>query len=381
MRWHLVGGEYPPSCGGVGDYTARLAAALAAAGDHVDVWVPAAAEPSGAPVAHALPDVFGARARAMLAEHWRRDPAIVLLQYVPNALGARGANLPFCRWLLTQRRAGVDVRVMFHEPYFYFSARRPWRNALAIVQRRMAATLIRAATHLYYSSEAWHRYLGPYGAGADARVLPIPSTVPAHASETTVEGFRRRFAPEGGPVVGHFGTFGDDIARELLPFLTGLVDVSPDVNIALIGGGSHEFRRMLCARAPEAAARCRPTGRVDAEHVAAALRACDLVAQPYPDGVTTRRTTIMAALSNAAATVTTDGPLTERVWHDSRAAALVPARDPDALIRAVRTLLLCVAERREQGARGADTYARHFSMEQTLRTLREGAGAETPVAR
>jgi glycosyltransferase involved in cell wall biosynthesis len=381
VRWHLVSGEYPPSCGGVGDYTARLASALTAAGDQVDVWVPGAARSSGAPAVHALPDVFGPRSRAMLAEHWRRDPAIVLLQYVPNALGARGANLPFCRWLVSQRRAGVDVRVMFHEPYFYFAARRPWRNALAIVQRRMAAALIRASTRLYYSSDTWHRYLKPYGASADALVLPIPSTVAAHAPAAAIANFRSRFAQDAGAVVGHFGTFGGDIARELLPLLAALVDADPSVNLALIGDGSDEFQRILSARAPAVAARCRATGRLDAESVAAALRACDLVVQTYPDGVTTRRTTTMAGLSNGVPVVTTDGSLTEPVWRETRAAVLMPVRDCEALVRAVRELLSCAAEQREQGERGAETYARHFSMEQTIRTLREEVGTEAQVTR
>ena len=76
-------------------------------------------------------------------------PGCVLLEYVPNALGARGANVPFCAWLLRLRRRGVDVRVMFHEPYFYFSWHRPWRNGLAVVQRLMAALLVRASSVAY----------------------------------------------------------------------------------------------------------------------------------------------------------------------------------------------------------------------------------------
>src|ERR1051325_7766931 len=47
-------------------------------------------------------------------------------------------NLRFCRWLRDRGREGMDVRVMFHEPYFYFTASRPWRNVLAAVQRVMA---------------------------------------------------------------------------------------------------------------------------------------------------------------------------------------------------------------------------------------------------
>ena len=40
--WHIITGEYPPAPGGVSDYTEAVAAGLAAAGDEVHVWCPAA---------------------------------------------------------------------------------------------------------------------------------------------------------------------------------------------------------------------------------------------------------------------------------------------------------------------------------------------------
>ena len=37
VTWQVITGEYPPQPGGVGDYTAQVAAGLAAAGDEVHV--------------------------------------------------------------------------------------------------------------------------------------------------------------------------------------------------------------------------------------------------------------------------------------------------------------------------------------------------------
>ena len=42
-RWHIVTPELPPDCGGVGDYTAQIAGALARTGDSVSVYSPPAA--------------------------------------------------------------------------------------------------------------------------------------------------------------------------------------------------------------------------------------------------------------------------------------------------------------------------------------------------
>lgn len=379
MIWHLVGGEYPPACGGVGDYTEQLALALVAGGDVVHVWAPGADEQRNSRAhVHALPDTFGAASRTALDQGWTSEPGVVLLQYVPNALGSRGANLGFCRWLLTRRRAGVDVRVMFHEPYFYFSIHKPWRNALAVIQRRMAATLIQASSRIYVSSESWRRCLEPYGAASDTVALPIPSTIPDKPPAAAIETARQRFGGSG-PIVGHFGTFGDHIAHELLPVALKLLELNSDTRLALIGDRSEQFRQVLAARAVRAGTRCVATGRLPADAVAAALQACDVLIQPYPDGVTTRRTTVMAGLRNGVATITTDGVLTESLWRETRAAALVPVGDAGRMTAAVAELLSHPDRRREQGARGVEVYERLFSIHRTVEALRESAG--TAVAR
>jgi glycosyltransferase involved in cell wall biosynthesis len=368
----LLTGEYPPGSGGVGDYTARLARALVEAGDTVDVWVGGAATESGTgPLrVHALPDRFGARSRAALGEAWERSPGTVLLQYVPNALGARGANLPFTRWLAARRRRGGDVRVMFHEPYIYFSLTRPWLSGLAVVQRAMAATLIRASARIYVSTDQWGRYLRPYGA-TRLTTLPIPATIAGGAGAPAIDSFRRRFARHDGLVLGHFGTFGGDVMGALEPALREIMRRRPGLNIALVGANGGRFRQQLAAgvRAADAPAIV-ATGRLEDEDAAAALSACDVLLQPYPDGATTRRTSLMAGLREGVATVTTRGFLTEPVWTESGAVVLAEAGEPARIADAVERLLDDVHARREQGARGREVYARLFSMAITVERLR-----------
>jgi glycosyltransferase involved in cell wall biosynthesis len=374
MHWHLLTGEYPPACGGVGDYTAQLAQALVRAGDSVDVWVGAPVQPPATdPVhIHALPDAFGPLSRSVLAGAWTSAPGTVLLQYVPNALGSRGMNVAFCRWLRSQRLADRDIRVMFHEPYFYFTAARPWRNVAAVAQRGMAALLVRAATQLYYSSANWHAYLSSYGADDTAIVLPIPSTIPPAASPAAIDEFRRRFAP-GARVVGHFGTFGEHVGGELHASLPALFERDGNVRVILIGRGSELFARALADRVPGAAERVHATGALSAPDVATAIAACDVLFRPYPDGVTTRRTSVMAGLANGIATVSTDGELTEAVWHATGAAALVPQGDAAAAVAQIRRLLDDRAARAAQAARGREAYRSHFALELTIARLRLGA--------
>jgi glycosyltransferase involved in cell wall biosynthesis len=380
MQWHLLTGEYPPSSGGVGDYTALLARALADAGDRVSVWIggPVPSSASGRVLVHALPDAFGSLSRAALNDAWRSAPGTVLVQYVPNALGRRGMNVAFCRWLLAQRQAGRDIRVMFHEPYFYFTASRPWRNVPAVAQRVMAALLVRASTQLYYSSASWDAYLAPYGATGGAIVLPVPSTIPGGARPADSGELRRRVAP-GARVVGHFGTFGEHVAHELRATLPALFERDGNVRVVLIGRGSDRFLRQLERDFPSAAGRAHATGEIDAAGAGIAIGACDVMFQPYPDGVTTRRTSVMAGLACGVATVATAGSLTEAVWRDTRAVTLVPQGDVDAAVAELRRLLDDRQARSAQAARGTETYRTHFAMELTVARLRAAAAVPVPA--
>ncbi|HXW03942.1 MAG TPA: hypothetical protein VD833_01815, partial [Vicinamibacterales bacterium] len=230
LTWIVLTGEYPPDCGGVGDYTARLGAALASCGDRVLVCVPARRDGgtldriTGVDVLE-LPDRFGPRAREVLARTLDAGAARLLVQYVPNAFGVRGTNLSWCRWLLQRaREQRDDVRVMFHEPYFYFEWNRPDRAVLAVSQRTMAVMLLRAASHVYMSTRSWERYLRPYASSRFTPVtLPIPATLPDASADPAVPAARGAWLDgRASTLVGHFGTYGSHVApalRWLLPRL------------------------------------------------------------------------------------------------------------------------------------------------------------------
>ncbi len=369
--WHVVAPEFPPDCGGVGDYTSLLATALAEDGAHVHVWYPAgsvgAAEQTlgSRLTVHSLPDRFGRGSRRALAAALSTTPGIVLLQYVPGAFGARGMNLPFCRWLAGMRRGGADVRVMFHEPFFYFGISRPWRNVFAVVQRVMAAILLRASTHVYYSTETWTRLLSPYGPQIDVDVLPIPATIPVDVPQDPLA--RARGRRRGGFVIGHFGTYGDHVGRQLDQILPALLRRLPDAWVVLVGAGGEAFRRTLAADVRD---RVDATGRLPGVEVAVALRGCDLLVQPYPDGITTRRTSAMAALTTCVPLLTITGPLTEPVWAQTAAVALAPAGDVDALVDIAVRLAADPEARAALGARGRALYDARFALDVTIARMR-----------
>lgn len=387
MTFHLLTGEWPPLSGGVGDYTEQLANALADHGCRVHVWTPAHAggqtragagsnggqrgvDPLRIQV-HVVADEFGPLFADAIARGVRETPGPVILQYVPNALGRRGLNLAFCLALLRLRKQGVDVRVMFHEPFFYFTLSRPLRNGLAVAQRAMAFVLLRASPVAYVSTEAWRRLLAPYGAHAThAAVLPIPSTVPVVVDPGAVARWRSMVGGDRKVrVIGHFGTFGDHLTSELDRVIPAVLAATPDAVIFCIGRRSGEFASAFVSRHPQLADRVKSTGEIERERLSTALQACDLLVQPYPDGVTTRRTSVMAGLAHGMPTVTTCGALTERVWVDTGAVALALAGSAKVIASEVSRLLDDEDQRAALGHHARRVYEERFSMACTVRTL------------
>jgi glycosyltransferase involved in cell wall biosynthesis len=381
--WHLVTGEYPPDPGGVSDYTAALARALVIAGQTVQVWCPGDAggpvtEPDGV-VVHRIAGRFGPAGLMRLDGALDRfpGPRTILIQYVPHAFGWRAMNLPFVLWAWGRARRGDDVRVMFHEVAFPW-VRRPLRhNAIAATNRLMATLLVRACTQAYVSTAAWVPRLRRLGARRlPVAWTPVPASVPAEVSEAAVA-LRRAELTRGDPavrVVGHFGTYGPPITRTLAPTLCELIGRRPDVRVLLLGSGGDRWWRTLAAERGGWIERIDAPGALPAPAIAESLRACDLVLQPYPDGASGRRTTLMAALANGVSVVTTVGDLSEAVWSEGAVAAGA-AGDSACLVRLVLELLDSPDRRTALGQAGRKLYEERFAIGRTIDRLLQQAGS------
>jgi glycosyltransferase involved in cell wall biosynthesis len=98
-------------------------------------------------------------------------------------------------------------------------------------------------------------------------------------------------------------------------------------------------------------------GRLEAGALAECLSAADVYLAPFADGVSSRRTTLMAALQHGLAVVGTDGPMTDqamRAAHD--ALTLTPVSDAEAFAEATANLALDRPRRDSQAAAGRVLY-------------------------
>jgi glycosyltransferase involved in cell wall biosynthesis len=139
--------------------------------------------------------------------------------------------------------------------------------------------------------------------------------------------------------------------------------------LLLIGARSQAFCDALIARHPAWSARVFATGYVPTSTLVRYLSACDLFLQPYPDGITSRRTSAMACLSLGRPIVTTSGHLTEPLWADTGSVALADVADVDGFTAAAMRLISDDAAREYLGQLGQRLYREHFSLVHVIEAL------------
>jgi glycosyltransferase involved in cell wall biosynthesis len=373
--WHIITGEYPPQAGGVSDYTWLVANGLASAGDTVHVWAPECGLPgrrTAAVEVHRLPGHFGLRARTAVGRALRAQPACsVLVQYVPHAYGLRAMNLPFCLWLKSLRHAHLTV--MFHEIAFPISASQPFGHSLlGVVTRLMARVACRSAARIMVSSERWQSMLQRLGATAPISWVPVPSTIPAIADPGITARWRESCATKSALLLGHFANYSDYSVAWLSQVIPALFGEQEHLSLLLLGARSEQFRQRLLNVNRNLAGRVHASGPLAVQDLSSALMACDMFMQPYPDGVSTRRSSTSVLLAHGKAVVTTNGIATEQLWRDSGAVAMAPVDNLDRLREVVGQIASNDEIRLRYERAGQALYHRRFALRHTIAALRAG---------
>jgi glycosyltransferase involved in cell wall biosynthesis len=376
FTWVILTGEYPPHIGGVSDYTHHLARALVEAGDRVHVWTPAPVPAAPAPcdpgvIVHQLPDQYSPRSLMKLQRELREigGPYRLLLQYTPNAFGLLGTNYAFALWLIAQR---MSPWVMFHELYMPLTREQPMRyNALAIAQRVMLKLMMQSTARAFVSIPIWGELLQDYANGTPIEWLPIPSAVVGRVEPAQLNAIRGRYlSADDQKLLGTFGTYGPLIADMLNEILPPLLKGDPRRVMLLMGRGSESFAAQLLAAHPQLAERVHFTGSLPADQLPAYLSACDLLVQPYPDGVSTRRSSLVAGMALGVPTVAPAGKLSESFWLEKNPIIVVPEPRCAAILAAAERALADPQMLRAFGRKSQQFYDEVLDVRHTVAALR-----------
>ena len=226
------------------------------------------------------------------------DPPWVLLQYNPFSYGRAGFAPRLMRQVRELQSRQIPMAVMVHEAWIDIA---DTRSALiGSWQRAQLRDVLRFAERVMTSTEALAAEIGN-----GAVHVPIASNIPPAA--VSRETARAQLALEDRLVVA---LFGQDHPTRALGYAEAAI-----ASLAKAHGPESLVVLNLGARAPLVAVpsgvELRTPGQLAADAVSLHLRAADLAALPFTDGLQTRRTTLMAALAHGLPVVGLRGPKTD----------------------------------------------------------------------
>jgi glycosyltransferase involved in cell wall biosynthesis len=279
----------------------------------------------------------------------------LVLQYNPFMWGRWG----FAPWLpaavlrARRKRSALVVGLMVHEPYVPMVN---WRwTLMGLWQRSQLLALHTLADVVFASIEAWASRLDRLQPRKPTYHLPVGSNLPDMRLRRR-EARARLGATDETVVVATFGTAHP--ARQLdyvVASANAVADTGAPTIVQNLGAGAPA----LPGIAPSV--RVSEPGYQSAAALAKRLAATDVFLAPFIDGVSTRRSTVMAALQHGLPIVGTEGDLTDESLRTSgRALRLVPIERKDLFVAAVRRLASRPQEREAQRMAARKLYDERF---------------------
>ncbi|HVZ23539.1 MAG TPA: glycosyltransferase family 4 protein [Vicinamibacterales bacterium] len=356
MKLCLVTRRMPPAQCGIADYTLGLASALS--GTHEVVVVSGTQhDVVGAPSARILPIIpdWGPRGMLTLLRVLRElQPDWVLLEYVPFLYSRIGVNVWLPLATCCMRLLGLRVLLTVHEPFVRIDSIKHTVTGLA--QRIMIWLLIRGSEKIAVTTRAWAELIAPYSSRRHVFHLPVASNLPCVAV-TALD--RAQLRAELGIDES------DVVVATLRPTGAGkLLDQTMRVWTRL--RETHRHARLLVLGLTDAE-RSRVSGitgvldvgYVPPDRASRLLSAADVFVALFTDGVSTRRTSVMAAMAHGLPVVTTNGHLTDPIFATSPLVARGPD-EAEGLLADLDALARSPQARQERGCASRRFYAQHF---------------------
>ncbi|MDX2077999.1 MAG: glycosyltransferase family 4 protein [bacterium] len=323
MRIGIVTGEYPPMQGGVGDYTKILAHELVARGHEVFLFTSTQSAEAN-PALHITNVVKKWRwGTVRMIQKWAKSHKIDILslQFETAAYGMS----PFIHFLPQMIR--VPVVTTFHDlmfPYLFPKAGALRPMIVRYLARTSAGVILTNHEDYLELDEHPRSTLIPLG-------NLVPADLPANFDRTIWR--KQAGAGENDFLVAHFGFINHSKGVEiLLEDLAYLRANGYPLKLVMIGGktGSSdptnaEYSQKIDAlitqlHLDEAITW---TGFVDSEQVNAYLEASDVVCLPFRDGASYRRSSLLAAIHQGCAIITTQPQVHIQLFKDGENMLLV----------------------------------------------------------
>jgi glycosyltransferase involved in cell wall biosynthesis len=322
MKVIFLTGEYPPMQGGIADHTACLAQYLIPQGVEPSVlmsrrWQEIASAPTAGehhlptpPIYPLIPN-WGWRTWPAVSGFLKKHrPDVLHIQYQAAAFDLKGW-VNWLPWYLKKGRSRTCVVTTFHDlriPYLFPKA--------GPLRRRSMLALARYSDGVICTNQEDFNQLANERSPR-LNLIPLGSNVePQPPPGYDRDAWRRQYgATPETLLLAYFGFLNESKGgEELIEALALLRQGGVDARLLFIGGevGHADPTNVAYAEKVQAlidrhhlAEVVYRTGYTDLSHVSANLLAADVVVMPYRDGVSFRRTTLIAALRHGRPVVST----------------------------------------------------------------------------
>jgi glycosyltransferase involved in cell wall biosynthesis len=358
---------FPPARGGLADHTERLAQGLSAVCP-VTVLTTARAGAEGAGfAAHPFVRDWHDPAAIAAAVEAGPTPGDVIWQYVPHMYGRGGVNRAVPATMARLKARGCRQVVIAHEIASRFCWW-PHRAFYVAAQHWQWRQVLRYADYVGISTEAWlevWKRRAPQHAGKFG-LFPSPSSIPWAALPP---GFAARWRAEQAlspdtQLLTYFGTIG--VNKQFDWVVRAWQQAQrPDCPVALVVIGDHP----ACSAPAALKGLYKPLGFLPSANVSHLLQVTDVLALPFVDGVSERRTSFMAGLEHGCAIVARVGFNTGPTLRQAGFFRGVETDRPEQFAAGVGGLLGHPEARAELGLEARVAYARDYAWPRLIEKL------------
>ncbi len=337
MRIGIITGEYPPQKGGIASYLWQLVPQLQQLGHQVFLLTHSTCQDNRANVN------LENTVRRWDLSTWRRVNKwasdnrldVVNLHY-QTAIYGMSASVHFLPYLLKV----CPLVTTFHDllpPYLFPKAGKIRDWVVRHLAAKSNATIVSNHQDAARLAHLPHLYTVPIASD----ILRVPQDIAQReATRATLNAAPHEF------LVGHFGFLYPNRGVEyLLKAVHKLQIEGIPVKLAMLGGRDSGPTNKAYVETLDALVQelnlsdsVHWTDYQNNETISKTLQACDVIALPFLDGASYRRTSLVAALQNHCAVVSTSLPPDEPTLQHRRQLSLVPPADSQALADELRYL-------------------------------------------
>jgi len=359
----IISPAFPPDRDGVGDYTSVLADGLSERNDVMVITSErkglSSDEKGKIEIIRKVRNWGGYDVFNILSLCKSFSPDMVIIQYVSFLYGRGGINLIFPLISIILRMY-YKVLTMIHEPFvsFEYSIK---QSLMSLVQKGMLFFIVMGSDKIAVSILAWNRMLKKYffWRKKDFVWIPVSSNIRI-ASEFPVvkrlNGFGRK------PLLVFFGSLHfSKMIDFVFDSLDALIKKGYDAGLIVIGHKEDSLLPSITNIPSYIKERVLYTGYCSNEEASKYLSMSDMFLLPLIDGVSSRRTTVMAALKHGVPVVTTSGFLTDEIFLRESFTVLSPSNNKESFLKNVERLAEDESLRKSIGKKGRDAYNKYFS--------------------